>query len=80
MLLTLEYVFRVDDFDDIKIECIGLLKTSWVEWKTSDIDFFIVWTLIHTDSHIYTHKHAYLEYEIQRLRLRRYQLMTGHRI
>ena len=54
MLLTYDkYVFRVDDFDDIKIEHVGLLKSAWIALKTADINVFIIWTL--TIKHILTH-------------------------
>lgn len=67
LLLTYDkYVFRVDDFDGIKIEHVGFLKTAWTALKIADIGVFIIWTLTikHIHTNVHTYKHRNLEYEM----------------
>lgn len=54
------------DFDGIKMEHVGLLKTAWTALETADIDVFIIWTLTikHTHTNIHTYKHIHLEYKM----------------
>lgn len=61
-----KYVLRVGDFDGIKIENVGLLKTAWTALKPADIDVFIIWTLTikHIHTNIHTYKHTNLEYKM----------------